>query len=564
MDDDRPTTSDRAPLDDAALALLIRDVTDSWGLPPQRLDVPTWRDRVARGRSAWRRPARYGPRRLLGMAAIAVVATVSLSPAVVSLITQRDPGTVGSSPSAGALSSPQASGTAAPVASLMPKLVRSGELPNPSRIIVATGQGYHIADLATGELSPVVIEVGRGPVGVLARPGGGWVCVCGDGQNVIRLSARTIDANGVVGDPTPIRDIVGTPDPRASDDTQPSRADVHVSASPDGRFGLIGWVRRDGEAGWRIGADVLDLATLTLVASTERLLAEPIDVEGRPHGRLAPWVRLSPEGDQILLASQRYDTVMGPAAPGVGTDHWLAPFDGRSIGELADGGATSSDVCMEFDAGLIDRRSVTDGAAYYAACWSTAGSLVVKRIAAEGRLVSATEFPGSLGGIETGTFAPPSGDAFFSWNPFESVLSRLDLATAELTVGEPQRPNRGGLTGRSGDLIVVSSDGSRVYALGIRSPDPASQASAGVYAFDSTTLAPLGHWAPLANLTSIAVTDDGRHVFAASDGGMSAAGDPGPEFGASVTAYNAADGSVALVAGRLGARDLTLGEAICR
>jgi hypothetical protein len=85
-----------------------------------------------------------------------------------------------------------------------------------------------------------------------------------------------------------------------------------------------------------------------------------------------------------------------------------------------------------------------------------------------------------------------------------------------------------------------------------------------VYAFDASTLAPLGHWAPQADLTSIAVSNDGRYVYAAADGGVSAAGAPGPEFGASITAYDTSDGSVAVIAGRLLARDLTLGEDICR
>jgi hypothetical protein len=53
-------------------------------------------------------------------------------------------------------------------------------------------------------------------------------------------------------------------------------------------------------------------------------------------------------------------------------------------------------------------------------------------------------------------------------------------------------------------------------------------------------------------------------VYAAADGGASAAGGPAPEFGASITAYDTSDGSVAVIAGRLLARDLTLGEGICR
>jgi len=153
----------------------------------------------------------------------------------------------------------------------------------------------------------------------------------------------------------------------------------------------------------------------------------------------------------------------------------------------------------------------------------------------------------------------------YSWNPFETVLSRLDLQSGTLSVGEPQRPNRSGLTDGQGDLIVVSSDGTRVYALGLASPDAAGFGdAAGVYAFDASTLAPIGHWAPQADLTSIAVSEDGRYVYAAAAGGASAEGRPAPEFGASISAYDTSDGSVAVIAGRLGARDLTLGEGICR
>jgi hypothetical protein len=567
MDPERTPRPGRPAPDVDVLAALVRDVADDWSLPPQRLDVLTWRDRVGRGHRAgdggsglrW-------TRRLLGAAVVAVVAIVSLSFAAVWLTAPRgDQGTVGSSPSPGGSPTSVPSGSAVPAVSPMPKLFRNGDLPTPSRIMVLTGRGYHIADLGTGVLGPVLIEKGYGPTTLLARPGGGWVCICGDGQNAIRLSVKTVDANGVVGEPRPIRDVVGTNDPKESDALQPQNAGVSVTASPDGRFALIGWVRRDGAAGWQIGADVLDLETLATVASTELLVDEPVAVDGRPRMRQAPIVRLSPGGDQILLASQSFVDNPSLATPNAGVDHWLASFDGRSIGALADAGATSSDVCLEFDAGLIGGDPPADDAVYYAACWTPTGPFMVKRIAADGRLVSATEVPGSLGGVDRGIRALPSGDAVFSWNPFDSVLSRLDLRSGELSVGEPQRPNRTGLTDRLGDLIVVTADGTRVYALGIVSSDPGGPGdSAGVYAFDAATLAPLGHWAPQANLTSIAVSDDGRHVYAAASGGPSAAGEPGPEFGASITAYDASDGSVALIAGRLGARDLTLGEAICR
>jgi hypothetical protein len=354
-------------------------------------------------------------------------------------------------------------------------------------------------------------------------------------------------------------------DPSVSDD--PLRmipgTGVTATVSPDGRYGLVGWIRRDGAAGWQVGADVLDLETLETVDSTEFLLDEPATLDGLRRVRQAPLVRLSPAGDRILLTSIWYvDGGSGQA----GADHWLAPFDGDSIGALADAGATTGngfdDGCMVSDTGLIDVAAATDDAVYYTECFSPARPITVRRVAADGRLVSSTEIPGALGGVD-GTIAPPSGDAVFLWNPFESVLSRVDLRTGELGVGKPQRPNPKGLTPPLASLIVVSADGARVYTLGVGS-DNGSQDGAGVFAFDAATLAPLGHWAPQAELSSIAVSADGRHVYAAASGGPTATGAPGPEFGASITAYDTSDGSVAVIAGRLGVRDLTLGEDICR
>ena len=478
MDPRNPASPDRAPLDDAALAALVRNVAEEWSLPPQRLDALTWRDRVGDGRHAGTSGSGGRWTRLVfGAAAVAIVATVSLSFAAGWLKAPRsDEGVAGTSPSP-ATSPHRVPSAAPPAASPLPKLLSNGELPTPSRIIVQTGQGWHLADLATGDLSPTLIGVGFGPTEVLARPGGGWVCICGDGQNVIRLSLQTVDRNGVVGAAVPFRDIVGTEDPSVSNDLQPYRADVSVAASPDGRLGLIGWVYRDGAAGWQIGADLIDLETLGTVASTQLLIDQPIVIDGRARLPFAPIVRFSPAGDRILLTILASVDETG-SGPGSYAEHWLASFDGRSIGALTNAGAPTPDGCLEFDAGLIGGALPADGAVYYASCWSPSGALLVKRIAADGRLVSATEFPGSLGGIDGGNLASPAGDALYSWNPFETVLSRLDLRSGELTVGESQRPNPTGRTA-SNSLMVVSADGTRVYALGVEPENPEAPDSEG-------------------------------------------------------------------------------------
>lgn len=567
MDPRPPASPDRAPLDDAALAALVRDVADEWSMPPQRLDGLTWRDQIRTGRRAGRGGSGLRwTRQLRGAAAVAAVIVVTASVSGVAIwqaASRDDLDSAAASASPAGSPAPVSSDSPTPTPSALPKRLRNGDLPTPSRIMTLSGRGYRIADLATGELGDVLVEVGFGPTFVLPRPGGGWVCICGEGQNVVQLMLRTIDTDGVVGAPIPLKDIVATMDPSAPEDQgrQLPGVGVTAEASPDGRFGLIGWIRRDGAAGWQLGADVLDLETLATVATTEFELNEPAVVNDAARIRQPPIVRLAAAGDRILITSNWFvypDSVM----PSLGADHWLASFDGRSIGALANAGRTNNDDCFEVDAGLIDVAGAVDDAVYYQECAFPDRPTTVRRVAADGRLVSSTEIPGALGNID-GTVAPPAGDALYLWNPFETVLSKVDLRTGELSVGESQRPNPTGRT-TSNDLVVVSADGTRVYALGVESENPETADSTGVYAFDASTLAALGHWAPMAALESIAVSNDGRHVYAAATGGVSATGNPGPEFGASITAYDTSDGSIAVIAGRLGIYDLALGEGICR
>jgi hypothetical protein len=87
--------------------------------------------------------------------------------------------------------------------------------------------------------------------------------------------------------------------------------------------------------------------------------------------------------------------------------------------------------------------------------------------------------------------------------------------------------------------------------------------SAGVFAFDAATLEPVGHWPPLADLMSIAVSADGRFVYAAAMAGFDAEGNEAP-YGASITVYDVADGSVRLVAGQLGTAELLFPGATVR
>ena len=82
--------------------------------------------------------------------------------------------------------------------------------------------------------------------------------------------------------------------------------------------------------------------------------------------------------------------------------------------------------------------------------------------------------------------------------------------------------------------------------------------STGIVVIDTETLTEVDRWAPLADITSVAVSRDGSLVYATGAPGVDAAGRPSPDQQASLVVHDARDGSVRVVAGRLGADYLTL------
>jgi len=80
--------------------------------------------------------------------------------------------------------------------------------------------------------------------------------------------------------------------------------------------------------------------------------------------------------------------------------------------------------------------------------------------------------------------------------------------------------------------------------------------SAGIFAFDAATLAPVWHVEPNADYVSLAVSPDGRFLFAAGTAGVDAAGRRSGQP-ASITVLDAGDGSTRLIAGQLGGGQIT-------
>jgi hypothetical protein len=580
-DTDRPTGT--AATDDEPLAALVRAVADDWRMPPQRLDQPTWRDRIGERRG--RRPRGWFAR-LAGPAMTAIVATVAVAFVAVWLTAPGPtPGIAAASPTARATTgaSPSASSSPRPTSSGLPVLELSGALPDPARVMVHTGTSYHVVDLSAGTTGDTSIPSHSGPTTVIARPGGGWSCICADwtGSSAtgLDLTLDSAAANGGALAPTPLRRLRGQGDLSLPTGDNPQLVDVHVSGSPDGRYAFVGWTERHGPAGWAAGVDVVDLASAKVVGSTPLPITEPAGADGRADIRVAPQVTMAPSGDAVLVSSFWYVDDPSPIPPS-GSDHWTGSFDGQALAALTPAGSIAGQSCGELDGGPVDATM------YYLVCSTPDGQLIVDRRHSDGSSIDETAIPGATSGLGGSSLVVRQGDRLFLWDPVGARLTKFDLRTGALDGATGTALERstspvdvlaaiGRQLGRwmappaaakvfLEPALVVSTDGTRIYGLGVDAlGGDGSGGSRGVYAFDATTLEPIGHWAPTADFASLAISPDGRFVYAAGQSGVDATGSLAP-YWASITVYDTADGSVRLIAGDLGSDGLYFPGPIAR
>jgi hypothetical protein len=590
-DGDRPANgpAGSATLDDEPIARLVRAVADDWRMPPQRLDQPTWRDRV--GERSGRR-SRGWFARLAGPAGAAVVATVVVAFVAVWLTSPRStPGIVASPPSPSVTAVP--SGSAAPTvratqrpsASGLPALLLNGALPEPARVMVNAGDTYRVADLSTGTIGVPAIAQFSAMTTLIATPDG-WACICGNTTKAtggvpseLELSLATIKPDGTPGTTTPIRTIQAELDPTVSRDTQSEIVDASAMGSIDGRTALVAWSARQGAEGWMAGIDVVDTATGSVLDSVGLRVKEPASANGRPTTRPAPHVTLSPTGDKVIISSFWYVGGESLAVPPSGSDYWMASFDGRTLTKPQSVGSTDSRRCGEAGAGLIDPTR------FYVVCQAPDGGVAIDRLAVNGALIDETYILQSTG-LELAWLYVRQGDRLFIWDPVGTRLWRFDLDTGMVdnTTGTAILPPTSPLDSLAAlgrqvgrwlappvaakvlvrPALVASPDGTRIYGLGVEGLiGDGSGGSRGIYAFDAATLAPIGHWTPTADLESIAISPDGRFVYAAAPSGVDATGALA-QNAASITAYDTTDGSVRLLAGNLGGDSLFFPGPIAR
>lgn len=559
------------PLEDADIAQLVRDVADGWTMPPVRLDAPTWRERI-RSPRARRVVAARGWLARLGRAATAAVAlTVAATLVAVVITLPQDPG-----------KSPAPSATDAALASPLPKLLAPGDVPSPSRIIVQTeGGDFAIVDLANGTISRPLTG-GRFGSELQVRPDGELYCLClsestfvNDQPTSASVTLEKFEADGTPISSTPIWTFTGEPDPRDEGRFIPDRPRHVLTAigfSGGGRYGYIGWSGRAGSA-WHSGLIVVELRTGEVISE----LSLPDVTAGDENSRRvldAPRVVGSAGADGLVIGRSWYEFSPPESDRAVytfDTEAFRVSLTGGSLGDLAPvpGMAGCGDT-VRFGGALAD------GGTWVACSRGGAFKTTVRRVAGNGETLPDVLVSGEEGIEGDATAVSRDGGTLFAWNPASATLTKVDVANGVTTTGE-------GLVVRAGSgpfaalgrwlapaaaaksflrsSVIVSPDGSRVYAIGVQegAENPDIVGSSGVFVFDAATLDLIEAYPPTADYVSLAVGADGRFVYAAGLPGFDAFGRRQAGQGASVTVFDTADGSTRLIAGQLGVGLITFG-----
>jgi hypothetical protein len=567
-------------LDDDAIAKLVRDTAAGWAMPPVRLDAPSWRDRI-RGPRARRIATTRGWFGRLGQAAMAAVALTVVGALVAVVLTHPTVGP-GKSPAASGSATPgQTTGPSAGAeATGLPKLILEGDLPDPSKVVVEDEQGdFALVDLEKGSIGPALTGARHGS-SLRVMADGSLLCLCltesvwvGESPTVATVTLDRFAADGSKTSSTPVDSFTGEPDPRDEGEFVPERP-PHVltalSFSADGRYGFVGWSMRAHPV-WKSGIVVVDLADGSVVdrlaladadtgtGDTRRVIDAPHVVGAASAGLLIArsWFTWAPVTSSN--ASYRFDNEVFTAGFADGTFAVPAPVpNAAGCGEnVISGGPTAG------------------GGSWLACSSGFSASTVVRRLGPDGSRLGDTRVSGRAGIEGDMTALSVDGAHLFVWNPVSATLTRVDLATGETATGQgpiPAAAELGPLSALGEWLapsvaaksflrggIVISPDGSRVYAIGVRSEatGPEAGGSTGVFAFDAATLANVAYCPPTADFVSLAVSRDGQSVYAAGLPGVDAGGSSNRHFSASITVFNANDGSVRLIAGALGGEVLT-------
>ncbi len=475
--------------------------------------------------------------------------------------------------------------TRVPLATPLPTLeIVGGQIPDERRLVYANG--LQLLDLATGTLDP---PPPQSPYNDQLMPlsDDQLVCACVllpgalIGGSTVKDPILRFARFDLTGAPILERDVAtfdgATPVPEMTDGFN-----VVASLDADQRYLFVSAVVRRPPV-WTVELYVVDVESGKLV-STAVIDRLPVDLEepgpsaspgpgrGPPDGVYvwASMLAIAPDGGTIYAAINRSEVRSETWTNS--SREWMIPVHD---GTLSTPAPLPPEVSLAPDAWCLGRPTFIDQERLVQVCTPTAGgapgsSYYVRRLTTAGTSIGDVAIPSGqpLDGYMVTPVVDRARRAVFVWDPFRHTMTRIGIDDGPIiggTVPGSMLPGDRNLSGR-GYLgvepgLTVSPDGRRVYALGIGPGAGQTSRSTGVWVFDSMTLAMIDHWEPRAVLTSLAVSADGRFVYATGAPGYDAAGHENGRWPASVTVYDAASGEIQVVYGAV-ARDTWVSFAI--
>lgn len=444
-------------------------------------------------------------------------------------------------------------------------LVLGDTLPSERRLVY--GDGLQVLDVGHGALS-------RGPWGwdgVLPIDDDELACVCfrrgvtdaATGEMDVALVFRRFSLDGRL---LLERDI-GLLEAVRSVPEMNEGFNVSTVVTPD-RTRIVAVVAALQAGLWSVSVFDVDVATGEVIGQ-RRVAAIPLALdEPQPSASPAPIPGNPPDGryvwaNQAAMSRDGRTAYVGVAYSEIlrgnwsnGSQDWMVPLGSDGPGDAR---PFAEELALPRDGWCVSRAN-----------WAASGVLVqvcvprpddpsmsafwVRRVHPDGSAanpVAMDEPPQSE--YWSNPVPDASGDHAFLWYPRLHRIVRVDLATGSMEladVGPAVEPNsgRGFLGGEPS--AVLSPDGSRLYALGVADVDLADGAPTGIWVIDTTTLELIDHWDPVAYFTSLAVSADGRFVYAIGSPDHDAEG-RSSTWPASLTVYAADTGEIQVIHGQL-------------
>ncbi|MDO8485565.1 MAG: hypothetical protein Q7S35_11565 [Candidatus Limnocylindrales bacterium] len=474
--------------------------------------------------------------------------------------------------SSSALPTKRPTPTRVPLATPLPtREIVGGQIPTERRLVYANG--LQVLDLATGTLASP------------ARPFADLMLSLSDGQLVCACMVRGVPGGDAI-TPSPILRfgrfyVTGTPiverDLLTFDGVVPvpdmtDGYNVVAALDPAQRnLYVLAVIRRPPV--WTVELHQVDIETGALVRSTV-LDGFPVDLEepspsasarppGSPPDGVNAWANsmtVSPDGGTVFASMVLNE---------VRSENWTSEYREWMI-PVHDGlhgtpTPLSQAARLKPNGWCVSQPRFLDPDLLVQVCTPPGGEppgtmYYVRQVSTSGESRGELPIPGDNGGgyYPATPMLDPERGAVFVWEILRHTLTRVSVADGQIDEGAvPQSmlpgnrgPGGGGVTGADPGL-VASPDGRRLYALGFRSGEGRVGTSTGVWVFDADTLTVLDRWEPRALLTSLAVSADGRFVYAAGASGVDVDGRQNP-WPASVTVYDGISGEIQVLYGALG------------